>query len=124
METFYNWLLEWGGWIIVTLIGVLGIRGVIKFDVNECLRDRRKHKIEILNSLCPHVWVEFKDDQTLVHSSWISPSGTDAWQCQQCKRITHDHESTVNDQTYWTNNLEELIKRNEKREKLSKKLGL
>ena len=34
---------EWAGWAVALIASVVAIRTTIRFDVNEWLRDRRKH---------------------------------------------------------------------------------
>ena len=42
MDAFVSWLSEKGLAVIGMLIAAVAVRGVIKFDVNQWLNDRRK----------------------------------------------------------------------------------
>ena len=84
-------LLDLGGWVIAVLVGVFAFKTKVQFDVNKWLKDRRKLKERKLRMLCPHVMPTTVDDgQLVVQSTYVSPTGTTAWQCQRCGDITHD----------------------------------
>ena len=92
--------------------------------LTEWLKERRRQTEENLTLLCPHVTWEVDNSGTVqVRSTYVSPSGTMAWQCQLCGSITNDtgHPSRV--AQYWANNPKALIKRHKKMSRLARKLG-
>lgn len=119
MEILY-WILGLAG---IILSSILVIRTNIRFDFNEWRRDRRRVLDENIRILCPHVRVSSEGGRYTIHSTYISPSGTLAWQCQMCGDVTHDQQSTEAVQKYWANNLDKLAERHKKMEKLARKLG-
>lgn len=119
MEYLSNWI----GWIVALIATFFALRATVHFDVNEWLKDRRKHREENLRRLCPHVRTTLEDGKPAVQSTYISPPGTRAWQCQQCGHVTHDEEAIEQCSQYWANNPNELIENSKKMKKLAKKLG-
>ena len=119
MDETWNWLF----WIAAFVAAIIAVRGIVRFDVNEWLRDRRKQKEESLRALCPHVKPIYVDDKPAMRSTFVSPSGTLGWQCQTCGTFTHDEASIDENTEYWLSNPRELTKRLKKRSRLAKKLG-
>lgn len=124
MEMLKLWLDDWTLHILVILGTVFAIRGTIKIDINELLRYRREKLITTIHNLCTHVSTEMLDDQIMVSSTFISPSGTLQWQCQQCGKLTYDEQEGQRAVAYWGNNIDLYIERKEKIERLRKKLGI
>ena len=120
MEQEWSWVL----WIVVILAAIVVVRGTVRFDVNEWLRDRRKQKEENLKALCPHVRPDHVDGELGLRSTFLSPAGTLIWQCQQCGVTTHDQGWIDHNTRYWINHPDELTKRFRKITKLSESLGL
>ena len=112
---------DWAVWVAALIAVVLTIRATVRFDLNEWLKDRHKQKREQLRFLCPHVVVSQQNGQPVVRSTFISPPGTVAWQCQRCGLITHDDAWVEEHTAYWANNPNELFKRIRKIEKLTNK---
>ena len=117
-------VIQWLGWALAALFsGTLLLKGEIKFDVKEWRRDRRKRKEQNLSLLCPHVRPIKEDGKLGVRSTFVSPSGTLAWQCQMCGRWTHDQYEVDENLNSWANNPKGFIERNKEIEKLGKKLS-
>lgn len=116
---------EWSSiiWFLVALVAiVVAIRGVVRFDVNEWLRDRRNNRKEKIKALCPHVRPTYIGEKQAVQSMFMSPPGTVAWQCQRCGMTTHDKAQVNEIARYWSENPRELLERLALIEKLSAKL--
>lgn len=116
-------LWEWTGWVVAAIAATFAIRGSIRFDVNEWLKDRRKRQEEQLENLCPHIAVFKEDGKLAIRSTYISPPGTVAWQCQMCGHVTHDGHAIEQGQRYWAENPDKLAIRNKRIKKLARKLG-
>lgn len=119
MEIGWHWL----GWVIALVASTVAIRGSIRFDINDWLRERRKQQEENLRALCPHVHGTEEKGRLALVSAYVSPSGTRAWQCQICGHETYDERVIEREAEYWARNPIELIKRRRRMEKLAKKLG-
>ena len=66
-------LYQWLGWAFAALLGGTWLlKGQIKFDLNEWLKERRKHKEENIRLLCPHVQGFTKNDERGLRSTYIS----------------------------------------------------
>lgn len=114
---------DWIGWVVAAIATMFAIRGSIRFDINEWLKDRRRRQEEQLENLCPHISVFKKDGKFVIRSTYISPPGTEAWQCQMCGHVTYDGHAIEQGQRYWAENPDELMKRNKRIKKLARKLG-
>lgn len=123
MDAFTSWLSENGLAIIGMLIAAVAVRGIVKFDVNQWLNDRRKRLEDNLRMLCPHVRTFVSGNTVEVHSTFISPPGTVAWQCQICGKTNYDGSAIGAQVQYWCANPNALSERNKEMEKLAKKLG-
>ena len=124
MDAFTSWLSENGLAIIGMFLMAFAIKGNIKFDLNQWHKDRRQALEANLRALCPHVNVLIKHEGKLeIRSLFFSPSGTAALRCQACGVIVHDSSYAAEISQYWIDNIDALVKRNEQREKLAKKLG-
>ena len=112
-------VIQWLGWTLAVLFGgTLLLKGEIKFDVNEWLRDRRKHKEENIRLLCPHVQGFTQNGKQGLRSTYISPAGATYWECQQCGRITHDWDEVRENLERWVNNPEAYLERIKRQNKL------
>lgn len=112
-------------WAVLALSAtVFAIRTTVRFDVNEWLRDRRKQREANLRAMCPHV-TAFKDEEgrLVVQGTFVSPSGTTAWQCQLCGHVTHDGRLGDERARFYASNPQELVERQKKMEAMAKKLG-
>ena len=68
-----DFLRDWLGWLVAAVIALPVIfRGMIKFDVNEWLKHRRKIKEAKYLSLCPHVALIEENGQFKIQSTYIS----------------------------------------------------
>ena len=123
MNNLYVWLSENGLTIIAMALCFFAVRGSIKFDINQWINDRQGRLENRLTKLCPHVRFTFDGDVYVIKSTFISPSGTMAWQCQQCGKVTYDVDGIDAGVTYWLENIDELLTRNKKMQKIAKKLG-
>jgi len=123
MDAFTSWLSENGLAIIGMLIAAVTVRGIVKFDVNQWFNDRRKRLEENLSMLCPHVRTVVRGNTVEVYSTFISPPGTVAYQCQRCGQITYDESAIGTQVQYWCANPNALSERNNEMEKAAKKLG-
>ena len=119
MDQTWNWLV----WLVAILVTIVVVRATVRFDVNEWLRDRRKQREEHLRLLCPHVRLVNSDGEPAICSTYISPVGTTAWQCQLCGNVTYDRSEGDEVARYWATNTNELIKRHKDMARLAKKLG-
>lgn len=115
--------LHWLGWVLAFVATTVAIRGSIRFDVNDWLRERSKQKEENLRALCPHVHGTEENGRPALVSAYLSPPGTHVWQCQMCGDEICDKGAIERDAEYWAKNPMELIKRRRKMEKLANKLG-
>ncbi len=111
---------NWIGWVLAFVATVFAIRATVRFDLNEWLNERRNQKKEQLRSLCPHVHGTYHEGQPAVRSTFISPPGTTAYQCQDCHYVTHDRAWVHENAEYWANNPVQLIERTKQIEKLTK----
>lgn len=116
-------MLEWLGWITAFVVSVVAIRATIRFDLNEWLRDRRAQKEKNLRMLCPHADFSDEDGVLQIRSTYVSPPGTTAWQCQMCGNVTHDDAEVSSVTRYWAKHPDELSRRNKKILKEARKLG-
>ena len=110
--------------LLLLAFGAFAVKGTIKFDLNEYLRDRRKRKEDHLRSMCPHaVFSEAGQGQLAVRGTYISPPGTTAWQCQLCGRWTHDAAQAQEGVAYWAKHPDKLRARQAQISAKAKKLG-
>ena len=116
-------ILSWAGWLVAIVASLFLIRGTVRFDVNKWLENRREQKLDNIRALCPHMRVSFDGDRIMLNSTFVSPPGTTAWQCQVCGIITHDGGAVEASTKYWAENINELSKRNKKINKQLKRLG-
>ena len=117
---------DWWTWIALAIgaLGLsLGIKGTVKFDVNEWLKERRRQREDTLRALCPHAQFSQERDKLHLHVAYVSPPGTVAWQCQMCGHVTYDRHEINQVGKYWSENPQELVLRNQKVERIAKKLG-
>ena len=74
---------------------------------------------ERAKGLCPHVTLLTNNHgKPALRSTFISPPGTVAWQCQSCGAITYDKAWIDENTMCWLNNTRELMKRYKKITKL------
>ena len=119
MEQVWTWL----AWLLVIVLSVVAIRASVRFDINEWLRERSKQREKNLRMLCPHTDFSNEDGKLVLRSSYVSPLGTTAWQCQKCGDITHDYSEVDRLMNYWAKHPDELSERNKRTLKEAKKLG-
>ena len=120
MDQVWGWL----GWLAAGLATIVAIRGSVRFDVTEWLKERRRQKEENLRLLCPHAVGEVDEGGDMgIRSTYVSPVGTTAHQCQMCGAVTRDRDDPERQIRYWVKNLDEFVERHKKMVKLAKKLG-
>ena len=123
MDAFTSWLSENGLTIILAILAVFAIKGNVKFDLNQWLKDRRQALETNLRALCPHVNVVKHEGKTAIRPLFVSPPGTAAWRCERCGVVVNDPDYVDEICQYWIDNIDALVKRNEQMNKLAKKLG-
>ncbi len=115
-------IFQWIGWALAALFGgTLLLKGEIKFDLNEWLKERRKHKEENIRLLCPHVQGFTENGERGLRSTYISPAGQTYWKCQQCGRITHDPNEVQENLKRWGKNPKAYLERIKLQNKLGEK---
>ena len=119
MDQIWDWL----GWLLAGLATFVAFRTTVRFDVNEWLRDRRKQKEDNLRLLCPHARPVIENGTHAISSTYISPVGTTAWQCQMCGDVTHDRDEINDAASYWARHPDQFIRRTKDIARLAKKLG-
>ncbi len=120
MEQVWSWM----GWLAAGLATIAAIRGSIRFDVNDWLKERRHQKEVNLRLLCPHASPEIDENGNIgIRSAYVSPMGTTAHHCEMCGAITHDWNEPVRQAHYWAKNPDEFVERLKEMKKLAKKLG-
>ncbi len=123
MDAFMSWLSENGLAIIGMFLMAFAIKGNIKFDLNQWHKDKRQELETNLKVLCPHVRIMNRGGKPEVKPLFFNPPNTLVLQCQGCGKVVKDPDYAEDNCRYWANNIDALIKRNEQREKLAKKLG-
>ena len=109
--------------LLAIVATIFAIKANIKFDVNEFLRDRRKEKEKSIRTLCPHaVFTEDGQGRPAVRSTFISPSGTQAFRCQICGSVTYDQAYIFEITECWSRNPDELKEKLDKMSAKTKKL--
>lgn len=84
-ETFW----EWAGSIIVSVLALIGIKGVFKLDLNAWRQESRRRLKEKLQMNCPHAVLNKEENNRLSFmSTFFSPPGTLKFQCEMCGMIT------------------------------------
>lgn len=109
-------------WLIALALIVIAVRGSISFDINRWTEKRRENLILKIRGLRPHVEIDEVNGQYRIISTYISPFGSLAHQCQRCGDVTHDWNYPERSATYWASNPDLLLKRLKKLEKLNAKL--
>ena len=107
---------------LLVIATMFAIKGTIKFDLNQYLRDRRAQQEENLRLLCPHIDTWRENGKLRIRSTYISPPGATAYQCQLCGRVTHDQRQIEADMEYWGTHQKALLKRLKTAARRSKKL--
>ena len=103
MNDLWTWIT-----LAALLLGTLSL--IVKFDINEWLKERRRQKKENLPRHCPHARFIMINGQPGVQVEYISPSGTLAWRCQMCGHVTHNERMLDEIREYWLENPEKLAK--------------
>ena len=98
------------------------MRGEIKFDVNDWLKEKRKQKEQNLLLLCPHAERSRQNGQPAVRNTYVQLPGTNVWQCQMCGRRTRDLYEVNENLEQWAKEPKALIARLKEIEKRGKKL--
>lgn len=106
------------GWLLaITLASVMTVRGSVRFDVNEWLKEKRRIKKERMDKLiketCPHMLILNGKP-----SSQFIQQGDLTWRCDGCGAIMDDGDSVQKSVDYWISHPKEYAKAFEKRNKL------
>lgn len=132
MEIVIEWLgaakdilFQWLGWVLAGLLVLTAaVKGTVRFDINEWLKERRKHTKEKLQTLCLHAEFDVRNkDKIEFKSSYILKDSMGV-RCQLCGKWEFDETSIVKDLEWWENNPDALLKRFKCIKKLERKLGL
>ena len=97
--------------VVLVLFTILAGFVIVKIDLNKLLEMRHKRQKERCRLLCPHVELVEEADGYEVHTTFFSPSGTTAFQCQKCGAITYDQAAIMRDLDYWATHPETYVKR-------------
>jgi len=111
----------WGGWLLAFVATVFAVKTTIRFDLNDWLKERRNRRKEQLRSLCTHVDITQKGEDFEVRSTFVSPFGTTASQCQSCRHVTHDRAWIEENTMYWAQHPDEWVERMKQIDKLTEK---
>lgn len=107
---------------ILIVAGMFAIRGSVRFDINEYLRDRKKSFQEKAKRACPHSYLIRSDDGTIeIQKAYHIPPRTTVWTCARCGATTisaFDWEKNVN---YYRRHPGEFEKAERKFMKIGKK---
>ncbi len=116
MENYWNTIL----FCILVIALFFTVRGNIKFDLNEYLKDRRENKKQRVRTLCPHMDVTRDEKGSLQFRSFYIPNlGGIGWKCRTCGSETTDEFYIKETFKYWVNNPKEYEKRRKKMIKLA-----
>ncbi|MDE0128868.1 MAG: hypothetical protein OXQ86_04800 [Gammaproteobacteria bacterium] len=107
----------------VLVLALLGLRGIIKFDVNQWHKDRLERKNQYTRAMCPHADFSDEGGQIMVRSTYVSPPLQTAWQCQICGAITYDEAAIAENLQHWAKNPLDLVKRRKEMIKRTAKYG-
>ena len=111
--------------IIVAIMGGIVLKVTLSFDVNRWLESRRAHQKENLQTICPHSYLRKTPGGDLrIDSHFNSPVGTVYWMCNQCGFWTMDPSLPGEFIDHWASGPRDLVERQEKFEKLARKLGM
>ena len=117
-NTFWGWV----GAVFVLIGAVVAVKIGFTFDINQWQESRRKRLREKLKAKCPHA-VPIKEGGNLaLESSFLSPSGTTAWECRRCGVVTYDMRGATHMLERYANNPEQYIKQEKAFLKAYKKL--
>ena len=106
--------------VVALAAAAIAIR--LSFDINKWMESRRKNKEERLRILCPHCYVVPAGHWYEVKTYFMSPRGTIQWGCSQCGFVVPDRSWVIETMNVWVNNVPGLIDRQEKFDKLARKL--
>jgi hypothetical protein len=111
---------------IVFVGGIIAVKITFSLDLNKYLESRNeKHKAKAKNACLHFEFVPKSDNEIVVHSFFVSPSGTANYICQRCGLISlHlDQDSMQRTIDYYVKNIKDYNKQNKKFHKLLKKAG-
>lgn len=117
-DTFWEVMLT----VFVLIVGVVAVKFAFTFDINQWGESRRKRLKEKLKAKCPHAVPVEQWDGFGLESSFLSPSGTTAWQCRRCGVVTYDMRGAAYLLERYANNPEQYIKQEKAFLKARKKL--
>ena len=113
-------IVSWAGWLVAAFAGAIAVRGTVRFDVNDWLKQRRKNQLDAIRSMCPHADISVQGSKVIVTTTYSSPFGTTACRCEECGHVTYDRDAIARNLHYWSNNIQALIDR---KTKIAKRLN-
>ena len=117
-ELLFTQILLLVGAGIKGLIGtVLAVRIGVSLNLVELFQYRRKILEGRIQNICPHATVVKTSSGYGIQSYFHSPSGTLDYVCRRCQRVVQHRAHVVEIVSSWANDLEGLIKREEKFER-------
>ena len=110
-------------YIVVAIVAIVAVRIAITFDINKWQESRRERQKVKFQNICPHVNLKKRGDQFIIENLMVSPSGTEYWYCQKCKRVSYTGMSE-DDINHWKNNPVGLVEQLRLLNKQAKKMKL
>lgn len=112
--------------VIAVAMAIIAIKITFSFNLNEWLKERDEKLKSKIKNYCPHARFGKFGEQIGLQSTFVSPSGTLNWICQQCGvQLLHlDREAEDERMQYFLKNPKEFAKQEKKFRKLLKKAGM
>ena len=111
-------------WTFALFMGIIAVKITLSFDFNRWLETRRAHQEENLQAICPHCYLSITPGGDLrIDSHFNSPRGTVYWMCNQCGLWILDGSLPERIMKEWARDLEGLMERQRRLNKLARKLG-
>ena len=117
-DTFWEVMLT----VFVLIVGVVAVKFAFTFDINQWGESRRNRLKEKLKAKCPHAIPVKEGGVWGFESSFLSPSGTTAYQCRMCGVVTYDMRAAKYMLERYLSNPEQYIKQDKAFHKVHKKL--
>ncbi len=111
--------------IIAVWISIIAVKVKLIFDINKYLERREEKLRQRAKNVCPHAkFVKLSNGKIAIQSTFISPSWTLSWICQQCWLILHDLWNEKKRIEYYIKNPKKLIKQEKELKKILKKIWI
>ena len=117
-DTFWEWVLA----VFVVMVAAVVVKFGFTFDVNQWGESKRKRLKEKLRAKCPHADLVEAGGRWRFESSFLSPFGTSAYECQRCGLVTQDVRAAARMLERYTNNPKLHVKQVKVFHKVHKKL--